>query len=132
MRALRDVRVQAWAAAAGLVTLTAWVAVVDPHDPGHFPACPFRAVTGWSCPGCGSLRTLHDLTTGHAGEAWGHNAALIVALPLLAYGWLRAVRGRGASRAGWRGWMGPAVLVALVAWTVLRNLPPLRGVLAVP
>ncbi len=38
---------------AGCVTL----AVVDPT--GGPPICPFKAVTGFDCPGCGGTRALH-------------------------------------------------------------------------
>src|SRR5690606_29528852 len=37
------------------------VATVSPEEPGHYPTCPFLALTGAWCPGCGSLRALHAL-----------------------------------------------------------------------
>ena len=42
----------------------ALVAAVDPHTSGRYPTCPFHAVTGLWCPGCGGLRAVHDLTHG--------------------------------------------------------------------
>ena len=36
----------------------------DPANTWWFPSCPFRAVTGWLCPLCGSLRAVHALLHG--------------------------------------------------------------------
>jgi len=30
-----------------------------------FPKCPFRTITGWLCPGCGSQRAIHQALHGH-------------------------------------------------------------------
>ena len=40
-------------------------------------------LTGLACPGCGSLRALHQLTHGHFGEALRLNPMLVMALPFL-------------------------------------------------
>src|SRR5687768_7002451 len=52
------------ATALGVAGAAAYVSVVDPHQPGHYPACPFLAVTGLFCPGCGGLRCAHALAHG--------------------------------------------------------------------
>ena len=52
------------ATACGLVAATAYVTAVDPSDRGVFPACPFRSLTGWWCPGCGLTRATHHLMHG--------------------------------------------------------------------
>jgi hypothetical protein len=127
----RWVLYEAWAGAvvfAGLFTLTAFV---SPEQPGHYPTCPFRALTGLSCPGCGSLRALHDLAHGHIAAALTHNAMLVTMLPLAMAAWLRVVTGKTSTRPNPR-WLGAAVLVVLALWTVIRNLPSLRGVLSAP
>src|ERR1700682_2774579 len=36
----------------------------DPGTTWWFPSCPFRALTGWLCPFCGSLRALRALVHG--------------------------------------------------------------------
>ena len=33
----------------------------DPRNPGTYPICPFLGLTGFHCPGCGTLRALHQL-----------------------------------------------------------------------
>jgi hypothetical protein len=109
--------------AALFAALTVTTAVVDPSQPGHYPVCPVRALTGLACPGCGSLRALHALTQGDLLTALDRNAALVVTLPLVAVGWLRLVAGRPRWPARATHRVAVAALVLLGAWTVSRNLP---------
>jgi len=53
-------------AAAGVAALGLCVAVnlVDPNEQGSWGVCPFLAVTGLYCPGCGTLRAVRALTRG--------------------------------------------------------------------
>jgi hypothetical protein len=112
---------------AGVAGASAYVAAIDPGEPGHYPTCPFYAVTGYYCPGCGTLRMVHALTHGHVGEAFGRNALTFLTLPALAFLW---VRWAIASRRGWpmrarlvQPWaIGVFAVVTLVFW-VVRNLP---------
>lgn len=107
----------------GAVTVgaLAYVGIGDPHSPSFvFPSCPFNALTGWLCPACGGLRMTHDLLHGDLAAAFVDNAFVLLALPLL-LGWLliRRLQGRPAFTA-------PAYVVmitAVLAWTVVRNLP---------
>src|SRR5690606_39698923 len=45
-------------------TLAAAVVIIlrDPNASCIYPTCPFLYLTGWYCPGCGSLRALPALT----------------------------------------------------------------------
>ena len=98
----------------------------DPHRAHTWGACPFHSVTGYACPGCGSMRGLRDLLTGHPVEAVGHNLLLIPALVWLVWWWIRATAEAGGHHVG-----GPpssakfcyALLVILAVFTVARNLP---------
>jgi hypothetical protein len=103
-------------------------ALVDPTRPGRFPACPFRAATGFDCPGCGSLRALHELTHGHLTAAADYNLLLVAFLPCAAAVWLRAVTGRARPLALPK-WAAFATVIVLILWTVIRNLPVFRGAL---
>lgn len=109
-------------ALAGAVTV---VALVDPHEPGRYPPCPFRAGTGLDCPGCGALRAVHALAHGDPVAAADHNLLLVLLLPLLVTAWLRwalpHLRGRPSRPLP--AWATTAVLVALAVFGVLRNLP---------
>jgi len=98
-----------------------YVGVVDPHREGSlFPPCPFKLLTGWNCPGCGGLRMTHDLLHGDLAAAVTDNVFLLVGLPLLGI-WALWRRHRGQPVMTWP--LGALVLVAAVAWTVVRNLP---------
>ena len=108
--------------------------VRDPHTSGSWGVCPWLLLTGTSCPGCGSLRAVHDLTDGDVAAAASSNLLLVLALPVVVLLWLRWTH---------RAWSGPdpapsqavaasprraQVLVALFAvvavmFGVLRNLP---------
>ncbi len=105
----------------------AYVAAVDPNRPGHYPTCPFFALTGYYCPGCGALRMVHALTHGHVAEAFGHNPLAFVTLPYLGYLWevwaVAAWRAR-PPRARLPGPVAAtAYAVAIVLFWVVRNLP---------
>jgi hypothetical protein len=108
------------------VTGVAYIAVVDPNEPGHFPVCPFYHLSGYYCPGCGSMRAIHALAHGGLAEALSHNPFTVLAVPYLFWAWFRWLQ-RGLTGKP-RAWLAPpwviwAVLVALIAFWVLRNLP---------
>lgn len=124
-------------AAGGVLAATGYVALVDPNSPGHYPLCPFKAMTGWDCPGCGGLRAVHDLAHGNLAAALDQNAlAVVVLLPVAVVmwlGWLRRAwtgprQGRpeptpSRVRALWTRWAPYAGLALVIAFTVFRNLP---------
>ncbi|WP_417185896.1 DUF2752 domain-containing protein [Bacteroides sp.] len=55
----------------------------NPSRSAIFPKCPFFALTGLKCPGCGSQRAIHSLLHFNYAEAFRHNALLVVSLPLI-------------------------------------------------
>lgn len=58
--------------------------ILDPSISPIFPKCPFKALTGLKCPGCGSQRAIHALLHGDLAAAWRFNALLVVTIPVLA------------------------------------------------
>lgn len=44
------------------------------------PRCPFLELTGWQCPGCGSLRGIHALLNGELLQSLQLNVMLIPGL----------------------------------------------------
>lgn len=118
--------VYALTAAAG-VTGLAVIYLFDPREPGNYPVCPFFGLTGWHCPGCGTLRAIHQSMRGNIAAAFGFNAYAMLVLPAvvwwLAAGFLRAYGLPAPPRvfipARWI-W---ALLAAVLAFWLLRNLP---------
>lgn len=101
--------------------------VLDPNRPGHYPTCPFLAVTGLYCPGCGSLRATHDLLHGDLAGALARNPLAVLAVPYLLLAFVTFVlraTGRPAPRStSLPAWVIWTLLVVVLAYTVLRNLP---------
>lgn len=117
------------AGASALVVL----AKVDPNSPGHYPTCPFFFLTGMYCPGCGSLRALHDLTQLDVVGAWGMNPLLVLVVPVLLGAWVawtvRTYRGVPRRRVLPAVWINLFLAFVLVYW-VARNVPALAPWLA--
>lgn len=111
------------AAAAGC----AFVAVVDPNEPGRYPTCPFLLATGRWCPGCGTLRGVRALLQGDLTRAADLNLLLVLSLPVALSAWLLwALTAWGLRAPRARRLPVPAVgalLAAMLAFGVLRNLP---------
>lgn len=102
------------------------VSVVDPGEPGHYPTCPFLAVTGLQCPGCGTLRAVHALAHGDLIAAIDLNVIAVLLLPLLAWAWWRWLLSslRGRSRApALPAPAGYAIAATLTVFWFLRNTP---------
>jgi hypothetical protein len=118
-------------AAAGL----GYLAVVDPHQAGHYPLCPTRALFGVDCPGCGLMRGTHDLVTGNVAGALDQNVLLVVLVPLAVVLWVRWVvrawRGESAAVSYGQFRRRNAVLVVsmvlLLAFGIVRNFVPYLG-----
>ncbi len=99
--------------------------VVDPT--GGPTLCPFRAMTGLACPGCGTTRMLHHLMLGDVSRAFALNPLAFVVVPFVAW-WLFASATAVLGGPRWRTphlstratWVLAAVVLAF--W-VLRNLP---------
>jgi hypothetical protein len=114
-------RYQTLASGALLAGALGYVGLVDPHNPDAiFPVCPFRLLTGWNCPACGGLRMVHDVLHGDLAAAVNDNVFLLVGIPMLA-GWILL---RRRSEKSLLSVLAAATLViAMLAWTVVRNLP---------
>ena len=101
--------------------------VADPRQ-ASFPVCPFYALTGLYCPGCGTLRCLHALLHADLRSALDHNVLTVLFVPLLVIAWLSAGRagleGRHPPRT-WNPprWMGWASATAFALFWILRNIP---------
>lgn len=119
--------------AAGALGAAALLGRVDPHVPGFYPTCPSYALTGLYCPGCGTLRAVHDLWHLDLAGAFSMNPLAVLLLPAVLASWVawlvRAATGRP------RRWLAPpwvptTLLVVVLVYWVLRNVPPLMPYLA--
>lgn len=98
-----------------------YVALVDPHGANSaYPLCPFKWLTGWDCPFCGGLRMTHDLLHGELLAAVNDNIFVLIGIPMLT-GWVLLRRARGRAPLPVSALV--TVVVAAIAWTVLRNWP---------
>ncbi len=92
-----------------------------------YPNCPFLWLTGYYCPGCGTLRAYHQLLHGNAGIAMGLNPVTVLAVPALVYAlastWLLGFRGRGLPMPRWSRGMGWTLGAMLIVFGLIRNLP---------
>lgn len=53
----------------------------SPADSRLFPQCPFKLLTGWSCPSCGVQRAIHTLLHGRWSEALSYNYFFVISIP---------------------------------------------------
>jgi hypothetical protein len=120
---------QLWTA--GIISAVAAALVMlrnfDPATSGIFPPCPVHYLTGWYCPGCGSLRAIHQLLHGNLRAAWAMNPLTVTLLPFLSYGlmssFLYEVRGRGLPQPFLRQVWIEALCAAIILFGIARNLP---------
>ena len=110
-----------------LLAGAAYLFVFEPGKSGFFPACPFRLLTGFTCPGCGTTRALHQILHGHFAAAFMLNPLLLVAIPFLLFAFLRysviVMRG-GIPRPN--ALPAPAIyaiFVVIVSFWIFRNTP---------
>ncbi|GAA1858620.1 DUF2752 domain-containing protein [Myceligenerans crystallogenes] len=111
------------AAAAG----TALLVLRTPHEAGTYGFCPLLLFAGVACPLCGGLRGTYELARLDLAGAWAMNPLWVLLAPLVVALWAvwtyRRARGLpGPYLPRWTAW---ATLATLVAFGVLRNLPPL-------
>jgi len=101
---------------------------LDPEANGII-LCPYRALTGWACPGCGLTRAAHHVVRGDVATAWTYNPLVFVAVPLVVAFALtpRVMADPAATR--WRtrlGWTGLALALAFWVWRNTSLYPFLR------
>lgn|SRR5690606_31222703 len=114
-------------AAAGGLAACAYVYVNDPSEPGHFPPCPTKVLSGLDCPFCGGLRSTHELMHGNLSAALDFNAfTVLLFIPAMLVVYVVWTRDQWRGRTEARKvplWTNISVAVLLVAFTVVRNLP---------
>lgn len=109
------------------LTGAAMLYVLDPREAGNYPVCPFLGLTEYHCPGCGTLRALHQLLHGNPLGAAGYNLLTALSMPFIGYafvvGALRAYRGPGPRPLFVNPKLIWGLFLGIVAFWVLRNVP---------
>jgi len=111
----------------GLAAATLALHLRDPHEPGSWGMC-VSAALGFSCPGCGGLRAVNDLTNLDVAAAASSNLLFVLSVPFVIYALVRWTHARWTGRP----WVVPprrltaaaiALVTAMVLFAVVRNLP---------
>lgn len=88
--------------------------------------CPFHAITGLQCPGCGVTRLCLALLRQDVAGAWQANAVLLLLLPLLGvllgYRAVVYVRRGSVPTARWETLVWSGMAVVLLLWGIVRNM----------
>ena len=111
----------------GLGLATTALHLRDPHERGSWGFCPSAAL-GFSCPGCGGLRAVNDLTNLDVAAAASSNLFFVVLLPFLVLGLAVWTRDRWTGHERTVSWpvvtaVAYGTLALLLVFTVVRNLP---------
>lgn len=77
-------RLAALLPATGLVASAVVLWRFNPSQHGFYPRCMLHATTGLDCPGCGILRSTHQLLHGHWIDAFALNPLYVITLPFAA------------------------------------------------
>lgn len=108
------------------VVVGAGVFLASPERRQFIPPCPFKAVTGLDCPGCGAARSLVAVSEREFAAAFDHNLLVPFAAVAVVLAWARWT----AAGFGHRIWSPLAgsrasvvVLVTVLTFWVLRLLP---------
>ncbi|MFA5554157.1 MAG: DUF2752 domain-containing protein [Phycisphaerae bacterium] len=112
---------------AAFIAVLLAVFVFNPAESKIFPPCPFKTITGFYCPGCGSLRAVHQLMHGHFIEAFRLNPLMVLFTVIMIAIFIaflipsekiKHLRSRFSKMP-----IALIVLVIIVAYWLLRNLP---------
>lgn len=110
----------------GLAAVCLW----KPGTTAFLPPCPFHALLGLFCPGCGSTRMLYYFVHGEFGTSFRQNPLAFVFLPFVAVKLVTGVLPPGFQVSyAFLDRIIPVkrqpmvLLVVVLAFTVLRNIP---------
>lgn len=106
---------------------SAYLFLLDPAGSSLYPPCIFHAMTGLYCPGCGTLRAMHQLLHLNIAAAFSLNPLAVLSLPFLGYAFVSyaayGIRGRRLPSV-----FVPPVLIwillaVIISFWILRNIP---------
>lgn len=88
MAGTRGHRLKSVAIIGGGIIVVYYLYAYNPAGSLLYLPCPFHMLTGFYCPGCGSLRAFHHLLHGHLTTAFWLNPLMVLSLPFLGYSFL--------------------------------------------
>ncbi len=121
--------------AAGALVACVSLVAFDPTRRSLPGGCPFRAITGLECPGCGATRAVYALTQGDVLRAVDHNVLVVALVPLLVWawsGWLRHRLGRRPTAPTLAPVTIHGIAVTIALFWVARNLPGMTWLASSP
>lgn len=83
--------------------------------------CPFFAVTGYYCPGCGTVRAVSSLAAGDPISALQSNAVALLVLPVVMFGVLVPQSRIGRAIAENQRVVIAVAIIVTVSFTLARN-----------
>ncbi len=100
---------------------------LEPGKSVLFPGCPWRAFTGFTCPGCGTTRAFHQLLHGDVLAAFQLNPLFVISIPFLIYFLLRytntVMRGQTLKKNALAAKYIWALFVIVLSFWIFRNTP---------
>jgi hypothetical protein len=100
-----------------------------PTENSFYPGCIFHSATGLHCIGCGLTRSLHSTLNGDWEQAIAWHALAFIILPLIGFSFFSSLLSWAMD---WRSsyssdrlktWALRLLLLFLIAFTILRNIP---------
>lgn len=113
----------------GLAAIAIFLFFFNPASPANqfFPKCPFRMITGFQCPGCGSTRACYHLLHLDPITAFKLNPLMVLTLPFIIYGLLGYTKSAVTGQPQRRVFIPPAYmwawLVVMIFFWIFRNTP---------
>lgn len=92
-----------------------------------FPQCPFKLLTGWSCPGCGIQRAIHAFLNRQWSEALSYNYFFVISVPYsiivcMAYGLRKLHKADRISAIFEHRILAMIYVYCFFAWFIIRNI----------
>jgi hypothetical protein len=99
----------------------------NPASSAFYGKCPFFAMTGLHCPGCGTLRALHQLLHMNLAGALHMNPLTVFSIPFLGYAFVSRISNELSGKPQMQLFIPAAgiwaLLAVIVVFWILRNIP---------
>ena len=125
-----DVKIAFWAAIITVALI--FLYKFNPASFAFYPPCIFHLISGLHCPGCGSLRAIHQLLRGNLAGAFGLNPLIILSLPFLGYALFSRFKKEPLPNIFTRPFWAWLLLGIVISYWILRNIPIYPFVLLAP